>query len=669
MSFEKAQKDASLQRKVSTQTRSSLVSQDYGMLSMQGSGHLQNNGYGTQVASSMGMGATLPVIQPKLTIGQPNDKYEQEADHVAKSVVSKINHPSNDSTSSTENISAISGNTPVSQKIMKMAAPEEISEAETDIEGKIESSRGSGRALPDSVKAPMENAFGSDFSNVRIHTDNNSDKLNKTIQAKAFTTGSDIYFKSGEFKPQSKEGQELVAHELTHVRQQAGTSTKGGPQSAVQRSINTLSGSSGIIQRFGDSPGDSDTTEVWLNYFKLALEEIKNYNTSKDCSSIGSSNCIEAKRKLGFLKSCLLQKRFNEIKKGKSIEDVKELETWAGLLMPEVVEAMKIKDSDLEKLKKAKPLTDTSGRDFNAELVPLGWDLFSKILEELSLNSGLVKNNIITLMTEAGDVGKLDKFLKLLFLTTKECYEEGLVKLLVDKNSFINHLKKLENDCTKSGYSGALSELQVLASLLKDNKIMPGEPAVLGKMKQRTVPYSGAMEKQDIDLKYKDSSGEKHYIEVKDRVTTLESKMNDLIGNVDHNNFGEQDSKQLSSLVQIVNDKAVKGKKASLTIACISPYGWVRFITTDHCVKLIIYKVSLKIGNTLYTSEDLALLRQYVENVLTKEFDPEWKEKSMDEKLPIITPTPVGNRHESAWTFEEKQPHPPTPEEIKKGKM
>ncbi len=92
--------------------------------------------------------------------------------------------------------------------------------AQSNLEETIQQKQGSGDALSDDVLQPMESGFGADFSGVKVHTDATSDKLNKSIQAKAFTTGKDIFFKEGEYQPHSQEGQELIAHELTHVVQQ-----------------------------------------------------------------------------------------------------------------------------------------------------------------------------------------------------------------------------------------------------------------------------------------------------------------------------------------------------------------------------------------------------------------------------------------------------------------
>jgi hypothetical protein len=66
----------------------------------------------------------------------------------------------------------------------------------------------------------MSIAFGTDFSEVQIHTGSYSVKMNKQLGARAFTCGNDIYFNKNEYSPESKTGKNLLAHELTHVVQQ-----------------------------------------------------------------------------------------------------------------------------------------------------------------------------------------------------------------------------------------------------------------------------------------------------------------------------------------------------------------------------------------------------------------------------------------------------------------
>ena len=89
-----------------------------------------------------------------------------------------------------------------------------------DVERAIQSSRGGGQSLDSGVRAQMGQALSADFSGVRVHTDAGADGLNRSLSAKAFTTGSDIYFRQGEYNPGSSGGRELLAHELTHVVQQ-----------------------------------------------------------------------------------------------------------------------------------------------------------------------------------------------------------------------------------------------------------------------------------------------------------------------------------------------------------------------------------------------------------------------------------------------------------------
>ena len=93
-------------------------------------------------------------------------------------------------------------------------------DVDPQVEQSIQQKQGGGQALPNSLRTSMEGAFGADFSGVRVHNDTEADSLNDSMQARAFTTGQDIYLRKGEYKPGSSTGQELLAHELTHVVQQ-----------------------------------------------------------------------------------------------------------------------------------------------------------------------------------------------------------------------------------------------------------------------------------------------------------------------------------------------------------------------------------------------------------------------------------------------------------------
>ncbi len=95
------------------------------------------------------------------------------------------------------------------------------------------SNPGSGQSLDTNAREFLEPKFGHSFENVKIHADGRADELSKSVNARAFTTGQDVFFRSGEYQPGTQEGRHLLAHELTHTIQQSrgsvsGTSIGGG---------------------------------------------------------------------------------------------------------------------------------------------------------------------------------------------------------------------------------------------------------------------------------------------------------------------------------------------------------------------------------------------------------------------------------------------------------
>jgi hypothetical protein len=168
-----------------------------------------------------------PAIQPKLTVGPVNDQYEQEADRMAAQVVNQIDTPA----------AQRQGRPEKEEELQRQEAPEEEElqtkpqfqrradgsmAAPPGLESTTQGMRGSGQPLPENSRQPLERIFGVDFSKVRVHTDAWADQLNRSLQARAFTTGQDIFFRQGEHNPGMRAGQELLAHELTHVVQQNG---------------------------------------------------------------------------------------------------------------------------------------------------------------------------------------------------------------------------------------------------------------------------------------------------------------------------------------------------------------------------------------------------------------------------------------------------------------
>jgi len=95
-----------------------------------------------------------------------------------------------------------------------------------EVERTIQQARGGGQVLDSGVRNQMEPAFGASFSGVRVHTDTQADQPNRDLNARAFTTGQDIFFREGAYSPGSSSGRELLAHELTHVVQQTGSQVR-----------------------------------------------------------------------------------------------------------------------------------------------------------------------------------------------------------------------------------------------------------------------------------------------------------------------------------------------------------------------------------------------------------------------------------------------------------
>ncbi|MBN3960849.1 DUF4157 domain-containing protein [Nostoc sp. NMS8] len=161
--------------------------------------------------------------QAKLSISQPGDIYEQEADSVAQQVMQRMAQPGNRQPIQRE---ALPEEEELQMMPMMQCQAEAGMAATPDLEASINQARGGGQAIADNIREPMEVAFGADFSGVKVHTDGKSDQLNRSIQARAFTTGHDVFFGQGEYNPGSRDSQELLAHELTHVVQQNGGAVK-----------------------------------------------------------------------------------------------------------------------------------------------------------------------------------------------------------------------------------------------------------------------------------------------------------------------------------------------------------------------------------------------------------------------------------------------------------
>jgi hypothetical protein len=117
-----------------------------------------------------------------------------------------------------------------------------------------------GASLPSAVRADAEYRFGHSFGSVRIHTDSSAARSAAAIAARAYTFGSHIAFAAGEYRPETRAGRQLLAHELTHVVQQRGAAGA----TAQQRSSATVASAAETSDSplvLGD-PGDALENEA-----------------------------------------------------------------------------------------------------------------------------------------------------------------------------------------------------------------------------------------------------------------------------------------------------------------------------------------------------------------------------------------------------------------------
>lgn len=162
------------------------------------------------------------LIQAKLTVGHPDDRFEKEADRVADQVMRMPDPALTRPDATPIRPLAI-------QRRCKECEEEELQRQSqgsatesADLDSVAATLRGTGRPLDPAARAFFEPRFGVDFSDVRIHTETNAAASAGEVNALAYTVGRHVVFNTGQYSPYSEGGRRLLAHELTHVLQQGG---------------------------------------------------------------------------------------------------------------------------------------------------------------------------------------------------------------------------------------------------------------------------------------------------------------------------------------------------------------------------------------------------------------------------------------------------------------
>ena len=168
----------------------------------------------------------LPKFQAKLTIGEPNDQYEQEADRVAEQVMRMPQPQLQGRVKPVKTHEEDLGKTKSIAGPMTPQASDHTLSVDSEIAASINTVCRGGRPLPKAASDFFEPRFGYDFSQVRVHTDARANKVARALGVHAFTFGDNIVFGTNQYSPRSSKGRHLLAHELTHVVQQGGVSEK-----------------------------------------------------------------------------------------------------------------------------------------------------------------------------------------------------------------------------------------------------------------------------------------------------------------------------------------------------------------------------------------------------------------------------------------------------------
>lgn len=228
---------------------SSVSSREQGLL--HSSGPTVGLRFGNSVTGDLG-------VHTKVTVNEPDDKYEKEAECVADAVMrTPVSERAIDAENRLPSVH-IQRLCPRRQRRHNEDKSLNYEEYEAELQRKentgmvppvtdpiqqqIQSLRGGGRPLPRSMRSFFEPRFGENFRDVRLHMGSKADEIARSVNARAFALGNNIVFANGAYEPDTKTGQRLLAHELTHVAQQASVTARRrlpafGP-SIIQRSPN-----------------------------------------------------------------------------------------------------------------------------------------------------------------------------------------------------------------------------------------------------------------------------------------------------------------------------------------------------------------------------------------------------------------------------------------------
>jgi hypothetical protein len=254
---------------------------------------------------------TAPPVRRSLEVGAADDRAESEADAVAAQVLARIGGSAEESA---VDCGVHAGGADVHRSHSDAAGPIGAAGGALDdgSTAAIESARGGGSPLEDGVRREMESGFGRSLDDVRVHTDSRADELSRQMSARAFTTGSDIFFARGEYDPASPAGRQTLAHELAHVVQQ-----RAGVHRKLRGTAEAL-----FSQGEGQTSGKLRKMVGWLTNWDKIVASVRQYE-AEESKLLGSGanpdKMTLSSAKPGMLK--LLKRAQDAIKEWKKSND------------------------------------------------------------------------------------------------------------------------------------------------------------------------------------------------------------------------------------------------------------------------------------------------------------------------------------------------------------
>jgi len=155
-----------------------------------------------------------------MQISQPGDPFEREADRVADQVMRMAEPESVSSAPAAIQRKCSECEADEKKVIRTKRGPSAHSDPTLNTEAAVRAAKGGGAPLSREVRSYFEPRFGHDFGGVRVHSDGQAAEGARAVQARAYTLGHNIMFGAGEYSPTTKEGKQLLTHELVHVVQQ-----------------------------------------------------------------------------------------------------------------------------------------------------------------------------------------------------------------------------------------------------------------------------------------------------------------------------------------------------------------------------------------------------------------------------------------------------------------